>query len=322
VQKASHSPYNDGPMPRTAHQAGRKLADVMPGAALFLCLALLVAAGTPAQKPTSAASPAKGSSPSFPWLDVKGAPLPFESDRELLEFLKKAKIKEVKPISTGITGPLRLVLEMDGIRAHAHFNHVEQEKPIATLAGGKREVGFRDSHHFQGAAYELAVLLDLDNVPPSVERFVQGQNGTVTAWVENAITEKDRYQKKLIPPNPQRWNRQKQNMHVWDNLIYNIDRNQGNILIDANWKLWMIDHTRSFRRTDSLQDPPGFELCGRRLFEALRNLKEKDVRQRLRPYLRGFEIEALLKRRVKLIAHIEQLIRERGEAAVLFAEDF
>jgi hypothetical protein len=54
----------------------------------------------------------------------------------------------------------------------------------------------------------------------------------------------------------------------------------------------------------------------------LRNLKEKDVRQRLRPYLRGFEIEALLKRRVKLIAHIEQLIRERGEAAVLFAEDF
>ena len=255
------------------------------------------------------------------WLDASGAPLPFKTNQELLEFLKKAKVKEAKPISVGITGPQRLMLEMNGIRAHAHFNHVDEDKPVATFADGKRQIGFRDSHHFQGAAYELSLMLGLNNVPPSIERIVQGQNGTVTAWVENAFTEKDRLQKKLPPPRPLQWIHQMQNMHVWDNLIYNIDRNQGNILIDANWKVWMIDHTRAFRRNQELLEKPDFEICGRQFFQRLKDLNEGEGRQRLRPYLRGVEIDALLKRRVKLIAYIEDLIREKGEAAVLFKED-
>ena len=38
-------------------------------------------------------------------------------------------------------------------------------------------------------------------------------------------------------------------MRVFDELIANTDRNQGNMLIDKQWKLWLIDHTRGFRTT-------------------------------------------------------------------------
>jgi hypothetical protein len=34
-------------------------------------------------------------------------------------------------------------------------------------------------------------------------------------------------------------------------LIANTDRNQGNLLIDDRWNIWLIDHTRAFRRTSS-----------------------------------------------------------------------
>jgi hypothetical protein len=36
-------------------------------------------------------------------------------------------------------------------------------------------------------------------------------------------------------------------MRVFDQLIYNTDRNTGNVLYDTGWRLWGIDHTRAFR---------------------------------------------------------------------------
>jgi hypothetical protein len=45
------------------------------------------------------------------------------------------------------------------------------------------------------------------------------------------------------------------------------------------------------------------------------------VRARLNPYLRGIEIDALLKRRIKLIALIESQIKKAGENATLFADE-
>jgi len=36
-------------------------------------------------------------------------------------------------------------------------------------------------------------------------------------------------------------------VRLFDQLIYNTDRNLGNLLIDKSWRLWMIDHTRAFK---------------------------------------------------------------------------
>jgi hypothetical protein len=35
-------------------------------------------------------------------------------------------------------------------------------------------------------------------------------------------------------------------MALFDQLIFNDDRNQGNMLIGKDWKVWLIDHTQDF----------------------------------------------------------------------------
>ena len=44
-------------------------------------------------------------------------------------------------------------------------------------------------------------------------------------------------------------------MYLFDELISNIDRNQGNIVYTKDWRLWLIDHTRAFRKNSTLKVP-------------------------------------------------------------------
>ena len=46
-------------------------------------------------------------------------------------------------------------------------------------------------------------------------------------------------------------------VRVFDELIQNVDRNMGNLLIDTGWRAWMIDHSRAFRLHKKLKNPCG-----------------------------------------------------------------
>ncbi|MCI0352383.1 MAG: metallophosphoesterase [Acidobacteriales bacterium] len=256
------------------------------------------------------------------FLGPDGKPLPFSSDEEIMEFLRRAKLVSMKSIGEGITDAKRCLFEHNGVRMHAVFRDVDVEKTEVRLRSGGTELMFRDSALFEPAAYELARLLGLDNVPPAVRRSLRGTDGSLQIWIENAMTETTRrIKKKIPPPEPEGWQRQMDVVKVFDALVYNTDRNLGNLLIDQNWKLWMIDHTRAFRRFTDLQEPVTVKRCERRLLERMKQLEKTSLRASLKRYLRDFEIEAILKRRDKLVAHIEQLIRERGEQAVLYTMD-
>lgn len=252
------------------------------------------------------------------WIGPDGKPLPFTSEEEVLDFLRTAKVIKMKEISQGITHPRQVLLEKNGIQMRAVFRDVDEEKTMVTFASGQTEIMFRDNYIFECAAYELSRLLGLDNVPPVVERRIEGKSGSLQIWVENAMTEMTRSKKKIGPPDVTRWNEQVQVMRIFDNLVYNTDRNMGNILITPDWKMWLIDHTRAFRFRRELQDPKGIVQCERKLWEKLQALDEATVRQRLKKYLRSSEMDALLKRRQKLVEHIQKLIQERGEQRVLF----
>ena len=120
------------------------------------------------------------------------------------------------------------------------------------------------------------------------------------------------------PPDVQRWNNQVYIMHIFDALIENTDRTLENVLIDSNWKVWMIDHTRAFRRSSDVKNLKAISHCERNLWEKLRTLDEAVVNQRLKKLLRSTEIKAMLKRREQLVDHIRKLITERGEERVLY----
>ena len=106
-------------------------------------------------------------------------------------------------------------------------------------------------------------------------------------------------------------------MKIFDNLIYNFDRNNGNLLIDARGKVWFIDHTRSFKRLPALVSPEDIRVCDAHLWERLQELNKAAFKEELKDYLSAIELDALTKRHRKLVAYIEDLISELGAETVL-----
>jgi len=253
------------------------------------------------------------------WIGPNGDQLPFKTNAEIEEFLRTANVVKVEEIPVGVTDPRKVWLEKDGIQAKACFRDVDiSERKMVLPRKGVRK-NWRDCCMFECAAYELAKLLGLNNIPPVVMRTVKGTDGTLQIWLENATMETDRAKRSVYPPNAWRHKMQWQVMHVFDALINNDDRNAGNILYDSDWNVWMIDHTRSFSRISDLPRPVNIRHCERGLWEKLRNLDEEEIGETIGEYVQSAELKALFKRQDKLVAHIEDQIDQRGEKQVLFS---
>ena len=262
------------------------------------------------------------SSSSLSWLGPDGEQLSFRSNQEIEEFLRTAEIVSRERVGEGINNPLKVLLAKDGIQMYAVFRDVHVESNQRKMNDGTTKYFFRDDSRFECAAYELSKLLGLDTVPPAVERKIQGKQETLQAWVENVTTEKALREETDVPPsggiNRWRWIMQRQNIYIFDNLIYIGDRNLGNILVEPDWRLWMISHTRAFRRWKQLLNPDQIQFAERSLWEKLQALDETEVRERLEKFLNPAEMNGLIERTGLLVDHIQKLIEDRGEKDVLF----
>jgi hypothetical protein len=109
-------------------------------------------------------------------------------------------------------------------------------------------------------------------------------------------------------------------MGVFDNLIANTDRNPGNILIDGESKVWLIDHTRSFAGQRELKYPDRITGCDREVWERLKALSDAELKEAMRPYLRRYQNELLVRRQL-VVDVIQSQIDLEGEDAVLFVLD-
>jgi len=256
----------------------------------------------------------------YQWLDVDGQPLPFQDHAAILDALRSATVISREKIGRGVAGAEKLVLESGDTRFHAAFRSVDVTKRPPTTGGtAKPTMKYRDAAIFECAAYELSELLGIGRVPPAVVRHIGEQTGSVQIWLEASEPEVELVERgALQPPDEARWWRQKQIMYVFDTLIANTDRNQGNLLIDHGWNIWFIDHTRAFRRTSELLFAKRLSTCERGLWTALVQTDEDTLAQRLEPYLERAEIVSLLRRRSNLIRHYEKAIKKSGEGAVLF----
>jgi hypothetical protein len=286
---------------------------------LFVVVMVAGALGLRAEQPAPVGETLSPAEAAHRWLDVDGKPLPFETEDQLLDFLKTANVVSDKTITSGgITMPHKLVLEKDGVRANAIFRAVDEQKMQGNTGGGRADLFFRDCYIFEPAAFELSRMLGLDNVPPSTLRKVQNTKGSIQIWLEHAMTDEKKVKDNIQPPDDQQWQKQLQIMNVFDQLVFNTDRNKGNILIDPNWKLWMIDHTRAFRRIPDLQRSPVLNVCERNLYHNLQALDEAAVRERLKDYLTSYEFDALFKRRKMIVDRYAKLIADKGEDKVLY----
>jgi hypothetical protein len=251
---------------------------------------------------------------------AQAAPSQTELSREeKAQFLLTARITSSQDIHKGITNPVRLTLTNGTVTHAAAFSTVDEHIGVMKFSSGRTELDFVDSYKYSVAAYRLAVLLGIDDMMPvTVEREVSHHKGSLSWWVDFKWHEGDRLKQKLEAPDPEAWNQQMFRMRVFTQLVADTDRNTGNVLITSDWKLWMIDFTRAFRRTHQLLAPGDVTRCDRRLLERLRALTKEDVAEKTKPFIGGSEIDAMMARRDAIIALVEKQVAARGEAQVLY----
>ena len=210
--------------------------------------------------------------------------------QEIEEYLRTAECVSIERLP-----PVRCTLPQGG--------------PVARLAwlalppGVYR--GFFTSYKTQIAGYELDRLLKMDMVPPTVERQLQGNTGAATLWVEHVETWKGD-----APPagvNRAEFDRQVTRMRMFDALIGNRDRNQGNVLRDGAWNLILLDHTRAFGPATETTPLPG--RIDKDFWARVLALTRKELDARLRPWLDEDQITAILVRRDRMKIEIDKLSR-------------
>lgn len=262
---------------------------------LALVLSLLVASVVP-----SLAQPAASASSS-------AAARPVLSRAEQEKFLLDARLVKVRGAKKGITGTRTATLS-DGVMTHDASVQAIDESAARFQTATRVELNFRDYWGYNVAAYRLAVMLGLDMVPVSVKRDYRGSQSAFTWWVDDVVMdEQERVKKKRVPPDPLYWNSQIYVMRIFDELISNTDRNQGNMLLDRGWKLWLIDHSRAFRNNEKLRDPSKLLHCERTMFARMKKLTKPSLKEELGDYLNDMEIESMLHRRDQIVDRISSL---------------
>jgi hypothetical protein len=160
--------------------------------------------------------------------------------------------------------------------------------------------GFRESYKAEIAAYELDKLLNLDMVPPSVERQLEGSRGAAQLWVEDATD----LRRDASPGGSDRahWEDQLIRASMFDNRIGNRDRNQANMLHDAAWNLILLDHSRAFG--EGADVPRKLSRVDEGLWTRIEALTPGSLDAALGAWLDRGEIEAVLGRRDRMRAEI------------------
>jgi hypothetical protein len=250
--------------------------------------------------------------------DAAATPVPQLSDAEKENFLKTGAIKKTYSAKKGVTNTTRVTMMSGDITHDAHVQCIDEAKHEFKTDRGT-ELNFKDTFKFNIAAYRLSRMLGIENIPVTVERKVAGKTCAVDWWVDDVMMdEATRKSKKMEAPNPEGWNSQIYVMRVFDQLIYNVDRNLTNLLILKNWDIEMIDHSRSFRLAHTLENPKNLGRIDRTLLENLRKLDKAEVQKALMPFCTKSEVESLMARRDVIVAYYDKQVKEKGETAVVY----
>ena len=247
------------------------------------------------------------------------------ADREKWEeFLKTAEIvAQDQPFESreAVTDPWVLTLEKDGVTNNAIWKDVEG-----------RAKGFMENWKWEIAAYRLDKHLGLNMVPPTVERRFQGNRGSCQLWITSMMSLKKKFDEEIKTPSYRvfNWNRAFYKQRALDNLIANDDRHQNQYLITEDWRMILIDHSRSFRTSNKFtkkliydekyKEGPTFIMkeLPRALYEKIKSLNTEVIKGVVGEYLTDNEIEAMLVRKDLIVKWVEDHIKKMGEDKVLY----
>jgi len=243
----------------------------------------------------------RGQSPPLSW-----------TAKDIEAFLGEARVAVVeKDVESGRTMPWRVTLDDGRIKARALFKYINRPgvPPI------------RHSFRYELAAYSLSRLLELEIVPPVVEREIEGTAGALQWYVENCLSERDRERTRKEPPDLQAFLQRLDVIQVFEALVNDECGDKDDTLIHLDtWKICRIDFAGAFGPTRTIAPACSLQRCSRELFNRLNRLTREALADRLGNYLSLEEIKAIFERQQRIVEHLKALIKDKGEPAVLFAE--
>jgi len=251
-------------------------------------------------------------------VSAQQASAPALTPEQMAAFLEHGRIIHRRDAGNGTTGSVRLTLTDGRLTHDAHLQTIDDSEAVYQTRT-YTELDFKDTYRYNIAAYRLAQLIGVTTVPMSVRRRVEGRDASVTWWLDDIkMDERHRLKAKVRAPDPVRTARQLQVMRIFDELIQNRDRNQGNMLWTSDWTLWLIDHTRAFRLGKDLLKPQNLTHCERGLLDRLKAMTKESLAEAVGDSLMGYEQEMVLARRDRIVKLYEDRIARQGEAAILF----
>lgn len=226
-------------------------------------------------------------------------------DRSQEAFLLGAEILERHSLPHGVTDAQQVTLRLGQRTEKAVFKQVHEAHPRPIT--DQRPVGglyFADQWEFEVAAYRLDRLIGLGMVPPTVIKSIRGGEGSLQLWIPDCFSERDRVERHIEVPDRQGFKQAIARMRVFDALIYNTDRNQGNILVSRrDGRVWLIDHSRAFRLDHAL--PPSIKKHRLKLSPELRRGLESLTQESLAEATSGLltreQIKAVIARRDRVL---------------------
>jgi hypothetical protein len=241
------------------------------------------------------------------------------------ELLKTASVLRSEGIGEGVTKPYAVYLK-----------HGDGEQKACWKNPSGVQDGFLEGWQYEIAAYRLDKLIGLNMIPPAVEREFQGKEGALVYWVENKHSLLKVVEQGIRIPDEavERTEKAKWLARAWDSLIANDDRTQQNVLYTEDWRMILFDHSRAFRSDGEFTERLMFGRNGikvsqqgtaflfRRLprwfLEKIKTLTFENVKAAVGTTLKDREITAILARKDILLKEIALMVREQGEAAVLY----
>jgi hypothetical protein len=226
---------------------------------------------------------------------------PQMTDRQLEDYLRKAKIEATSDVRVEDRTVHLLELDLDGLKFRALFLPLDEKPPAGKT---EAEVRLRRYQH-EVAAYWIDRRLKLRMVPVVVVRTIDGKRGGLQIWIESAVDRVWIEEQKQLDKVREELKEEIDKAWVLEAVLDVEERvKEGQRLLIEDRRIMLSGSTLAFSQSPEIQAAALPHLkcpINPSLENELRTLTRAELKKALKDYLSDGQIDALLARRDRVL---------------------